>query len=156
MRRFIILALLTLAPFVRAGEGSVVKVLPQLLDKKGQNSLSPSLYERDAYQFYLRNHPAQRAALSLAVEWKARDVDWTKLTLRAEMRGLTNSAIKTITIEKPVQRTGHFGNWSQLKIDGPEFQSFGQLVAWRVSLWEAGHELGEMRSFLWSGVGATP
>jgi len=26
------------------------------------------------------------------------------------------------------------------------------LVAWRVSLWEGDHSLGELKSFLWDGV----
>ena len=33
-----------------AATGSVIKVLPQFLDLKGRTALSPSLYDRDAYQ----------------------------------------------------------------------------------------------------------
>jgi hypothetical protein len=152
MRRLFILALLTLAPFAHAGEGKVVKVLPQFLDAKGEHALSPSLYERDAYQFYLRTHPAHLAGLRLAVEWKAKDVDWSQLKLRAEMRGLVTNTLHTVTREKPVQKNGHFSNWSEVKIEGAEFKNFGQLVAWRVTLWEGDRQLGELESFLWSGV----
>jgi hypothetical protein len=152
MRRFLILALLTLATVVRAGEGKVVKVLPQFLDKKGEHTLSPSLYERDAYQYYLRTHPTQRSALRLAVQWKAKGVDWTQLKLRAELRGLEGNTLHTMTLEEPVQKNGHFSSWSEVRIEGADFKSFGQLVAWRVTLWEGDQELGEQKSFLWSGV----
>ena len=36
--------------------GHIVKVLPLFLDLNGQDALSPSLYDRDAYQVYLRAH----------------------------------------------------------------------------------------------------
>jgi hypothetical protein len=152
MRRLFILALLTLAPIVRAGEGKVVKVLPQFLDKKGEHALSPSLYERDAYQFYLRTHPAQRAGLRLAVQWKAKGVDWTQLKLRAELRGLTGNSLHTITLEEPVHKNGRFSSWAEVKIEGADFLNFGQLAAWRVTLWEGARQLGQQQSFLWSGV----
>lgn len=154
VRCFLILALLLIAPALRAGEGKVIKVLPQLLDSKGRQALSPSLYERDAYQFILRTSPGKRAALRLAVQWKARNVDWTKLRLRAEMRGLTGDTIHSVTVEEPVTKPGFFGNWAELKIEGATFRDFGQLVAWRVTLWEGDRQLGQMQSFLWSGVTA--
>jgi len=154
MRRFFIaLALLLfLAPVVQAGEGKIAKVLPQLLDKQGRFALSPSLYERDAYQFNLRKTPALRGGLRLAVQWKAKNVDWSKLTLRAEMRCLRNESLHTVTLEKPAVKIGHFGHWSEFRIEGADYKNFGQLVAWRVTLLESGHELGQMESFLWSGI----
>jgi hypothetical protein len=156
MRRFFILVFLTLAPVVRAGEGKIIKVLPQLLDKKGEHALSPSLYERDAYQFYLRNHPGQCAALRLAVQWKASEVDGTQLKLRAELRGLEGNTIHTATIEEPLQKMGRFSHWSELRIEGGEFKSLGRLIAWRVTLWDGEHQLGELESFIWSGIAAAP
>jgi hypothetical protein len=156
IRKFYILLLLTLAPFVRAGEGRVIKVLPQFLDKKGEHTLSPSLYERDAYQFYLRDHPSERAALRLAVQWKAKAVDWSRLRLRAEMRGLEGGSMHTVTVEEPVKKNGHFSSWSEVRIEGLDYQNLGQLAAWRVTLWEGGHQLGELQSFLWSGVAPAP
>ncbi|HEX4121158.1 MAG TPA: hypothetical protein VH619_11115 [Verrucomicrobiae bacterium] len=155
MCRFVrIFAFLSLTPALWAGTGQVVKVLPQFLDKKGRTYLSPSLYERDAYQFVLRKSPARQAGLDLTIQWKAKHVDWTKLKLRAELRGLTDDTIHTITIEEPAKKPRFFGNWSDLKIDGEAFHSFGKLVAWRVTLWEGDHQLGELKSFLWTGVTA--
>ncbi len=154
MRRFLILALLLIAPAVWAGEGKVIKVLPQFLDTKGRHTLSPSLYERDAYQVVLRLSPAKQGGLRLAVQWKAKNVDWTKLRLRAEMRGVINDTLRSITLEEPAKKTGHFSNWAEFKIQGPTFRDFGHLTAWRVTLLEGDQQLGQMQSFLWSGVTA--
>lgn len=152
MRCFLIFLMVLGAPLFASAEGRVVKVLPQLLDAKGRSTLAPSLYERDAYQAFLRKHPDRRKALRLAVEWKARHVDWSKLTLRAEMRGLTGDKMHTVTLDEAVVKNGLFENWSEFKIEGDNFRAFGRLVAWRVTLWENGRQIGELESFLWSGV----
>jgi hypothetical protein len=154
MRRFLILVLLAAVPLAYGAEGRVIKVLPQFLDKKGEASLSPSLYERDAYQFYLRNHPRERTALRLAVQWKAKDTGAGELKLRAELRGLESNTFHAMTIEQPVKKKGRFSNWSSIKVEGQNYKNLGPLVAWRLSLWEDGHELGALESFLWSPVGA--
>lgn len=156
MRFFLILAVLLVVPVAWAGEGKVLKVLPQLLDSKGRHALSPSLYERDAYQLILRRSPGKQAGLRLAIQWKAKNVDWTKLTLHAEMRGLINDTLQSVTLDEPAKKTGHFSSWAEFKIEGARFYSFGQLVAWRVTLSEGDHQLGQMQSFLWSGVTAQP
>src|SRR5580658_7277267 len=158
MRRFLIaLAIvLLLAPAGRAGEGSVAKVLPQLLDEHGRHALSPSLYERDAYQSHLRKSPKLRAGARLVVQWKAKNVDWSKLKLRAEMRCLLGDDLHTVTMEEPAVKTGHFGNWSEFRIEGADYKTFGQIVAWRVTLWEGDHQIGQWESFLWSPVATGP
>jgi len=154
MRRLFIAfaVLLFLAPAVHAGEGKVVKALPQLLDQRGRHALSPSLYERDAYQFHLRRDPKLRGGVRLAVQWKAKNVDWSKLNLRAEMRCLLEDSLHTVTMEEPAIKNGHFSNWSEFRIEGADYAAFGQLVAWRVTLWEGDHQLGQLESFLWSGA----
>jgi hypothetical protein len=152
MRRLILLVLLLFSPLAQGAEGRVIKVLPQFLDKKGEASLSPSLYERDAYQFYLRNHPRERTALRLAVQWKANDVGAGDLKLRAELRGLESNTLHAVTIEQPVKKKGRFSHWSSIKVEGQNYKYLGPLVAWRVSLWENGQELGALESFLWSPV----
>jgi hypothetical protein len=146
--------LLLLAPSLWAGEGRVVKVLPEFFDSKGRHSLSPSLYERDAYQVILRKDRKRRAGLGLEIQWKAKDVDWSALKLRAEMRGLMGDTITNITVEMPAKKAGIFGNWAELKIPRADYANFGELVAWRVTLWEGEHQLSELQSFLWSGVTA--
>ena len=135
-----------------APEGKVCKVLAQFLDKKGRQSLAPSLYERDAYQAYLRKHPLLRTALQVEVQYKAKGLDWEKTKLRAELRGLLTNSIQTIVLEEPVKKSGFFANWAEFKITGDEYKKFGELVAWRVTLWEGDKQLSEQRSFLWTGV----
>jgi hypothetical protein len=156
MRRFaaslVLLGLLLSTAGALAGEGRVCKVLPQFLDKKGRQSLEPSLYERDAYQFYLRKHPAQRATLRMAVQYKAKGLDWDKTVMRVELRGLKNDTLATTTVESPIKKSGFFANWAYFSLTGDAYKKFGDLVAWRVSLWEGTRELSEQESFLWSGV----
>ncbi len=135
-----------------AADGKVIKVLPQFLDAKAHASVSPSLYERDAYQAWLRKHPLDRAGLQLAVQWKASAVDWSKVKLRAELRGVTGNSVTNVTLEMPVKKTGLFSTWTYLKLEGDDFQKLGELAAWRVTLWEGGKLLAELQSFLWSGV----
>ena len=157
MSRFLFALAVSLlcAPLLHASEGSVVKVLPQLLDAQGRHTLSPSLYERDAYQFHLRKNPKFRAGVRLVVQWKAKDVDWKNLKLRAEMRCLLEDNIRTVTMEEPAVKNGHYSSWAEFRIEGPDYVAFGQLVAWRVTLWEGDRELGKLESFLWSPVPAS-
>ena len=148
------LCLMTVAAWTAgAANGKVIKALPQFLDKQGHSALSPSLFERDAYQSYLRKHPAERTALRLAVQWKAGGVDWSRMKLRAELRGVLGNNFHTTTLEIPVKKNGLFSNWSDFKIEGEDFQQFGELVAWRVTLWEGDKQVAAQQSFLWSPVG---
>lgn len=156
MRRFFIALLLLLAPVVQAGEGSVLKVLSQLVDEHGRHALSPSLYERDAYQFHLRRVPKLRGGARLVVQWKAKNADWTKLTLRAEMRCLLGDNLHSVTMEEPAVKNGHYSSWSEFRIEGADYKNFGQVVAWRVTLLEGDKQLGQLESFLWSGVVSDP
>ena len=154
MRRLFIsfAILLCLVPLSRAGEGAVLKVLPQLLDEHGRAALSPSLYERDAYQFHLRREPKLRGGARLAVEWKASHVDWARLKLRAEIRCLLGDNLQTRTMEQPAVKKGFFRYWSEFRIEGKDYKNFGEIVAWRVTLLEGDRPLGQLESFLWSGV----
>jgi len=158
MRRFFIAVaiLFWLAPIAQAGEGSVVKVLPQLLDLHGRHTLSPSLYERDAYQSQLRKSRKLRGGARLAVEWKAKNVDWANLKLRAEIRCLLEDNLHTVTMEEPAVKKGFFGYWSEFRIEGADYTTFGDIIAWRVTLWEGDRQIGALESFLWSGVAARP
>jgi len=149
---FALLGFLLSTDVAWAGQGQVCKVLPQFLDKKGRQSLAPSLYERDAYQFYLRKHPQLRATLHVVVQYKAKGVDWRKTKLRAELRGLVTNSLQTVTLEEPVKKSGFFGSWAEFNITGDKFKEFGELVAWRVTLWEGDRQLSEQESFLWTGV----
>jgi hypothetical protein len=129
--------------------GRVVKVLPFFLDLKGQAALSPSLYDRDAYQAYLRGHADRRSAIRFDVLWKASDAGGAKLKLRVELRGIGQDGMPCqATLEENV--TPHFlRHWDSLTLGGGSYKNFGELVAWRATLWGDNQLLGEQKSFLW-------
>ena len=83
MRRLLVILLLLgslSATFASdAVSGRVVKVLPLLLDLKGRDAVSPSLYDRDAYQVYLRQHTNEISAIRFDVLWKASNAKGAKL-----------------------------------------------------------------------------
>lgn len=132
---------------VEAGEGRIKKVLPQLIDSKGRNSLSPSLYERDAYQAVLRKTPEQCAGLSFNIQWTGSRS--ANLVLRVEMRGGREGAMHTAKLEMPVQKKGFFSNWSSLVLRDEAYKNFGDLIAWRATLWNRDQMVSEQKSFLW-------
>jgi hypothetical protein len=139
-----------LASTAKAAEGKVLKVLPQFLDKQGQSALSPSLYDRDAYQALLRRNPAKRSALRYAVEWKASTPETKALKLRVEMRGTAGAdAPKESSLESPVHQHGWFSHWAYLVLSEADYQKFGEVTAWRVTLWDGDQLLSEQKSFLW-------
>jgi hypothetical protein len=134
----------------RAQEGKLLKVLPQFLDKQGRSAVSPSLYDRDAYQALLRRNPGQRSTLRFAVEWKAGTPDTQPLKLRVEMRGATGKAPPSeSTLEATVRQHGWFSHWTNLTLSPDDYLKFGEVTAWRVTLWKGDRLLSEEKSFLW-------
>ena len=144
-----------LALFCLAGTGlgaeqataKIIKVLPQFLDREGRNSTAPSLYARDAYQAMLRNRPNLRSGMQFAVQWKAHNLK--TLSLRVEMRGMRTNEATTATLEMPVSKHGWFSTWSNAILEGDKYKEFGDLRAWRVTLWNGNEQLAEQTSFLW-------
>lgn len=136
---------------VRAAEatGKVIKVLPHYLDLKGRQSLSPSLYERDAYQAYLREHPEECSTVRFDVQWKAKRVPVASCRIRVEVRGSEKHTLEPLMIESAVNPRRWGGQWSGIVIPAQEYEMLGSIVAWRVTLWSAGELLGEQQSFLW-------
>lgn len=125
----------------------IIKVLPQYLDLKGRNSLSPSLYDRDAYQERLRNHPEQRSGMQFQVQWKSKTT--APLKMRLEMRGTRNGEPTTALVEAPVRHRGGFNKWTALTFTGADYANLGLLNSWRVTLWDGDKLLAEQKSFLW-------
>jgi hypothetical protein len=129
--------------------GRVVKVLPFFLDLKGHEALSPSLYDRDAYQAYLRRHADQRSAIRFDVLWKASNTGSAELKLRVELRGIGQHGMPhQATLEQTVA-PHFFRHWDSLTLGGEDYRNFGELVAWRATLWSGSQLLGEQKSFLW-------
>jgi len=135
---------------LQGATGRVVKVLPHFLDLQGRHTLSPSLYERDAYQAFLRLHPEKRSTMRFDVDWRTRGAIWEPLTLRIELRGIAEANLpKELTIDREVHRGGWFGQWTGVALSREEYKSLGEVTAWRVTLWEGEKQLAEQRSFLW-------
>ncbi|MGA2855003.1 MAG: hypothetical protein ABSE90_12840 [Verrucomicrobiota bacterium] len=129
--------------------GRVVKVLPLFLDLKGHDAISPSLFDRDAYQAHLRQHTNAVSAIRFDVLWKAPKLKGAKLKLRAELRGVGEQGMpRQIVLETEVT-PAFFRSWTSLKLEGAELRNFGSLVAWRVTLWNGEQLIGEQKSFLW-------
>ncbi len=147
----VILLSLLLAFSVPAGTGSVVKVLPLFLDKKEQYTLSPSLFERDAYQAELRMKPSLRSGMLYRVEWKSKGKVLVPLKIRLELRGVTQGNLpKQLIIEQPVEKRGWFTQWASIYLKGEDYKTLGEVVAWRATLWEGDDLLlGSQQSFLW-------
>lgn len=141
---------LAVAMPMQAATGRVIKMLPFFLDLMGRHALSPSLYERDAYQAYLRENPDKRSAVLFEVQWKTKGPAWEPLKIRLELRGSSRGNVPTQTIlEKFVQKQGRFSQWTDLTLQGAEYTTLGDVTAWRATLWEGDQLLGEQKSFLW-------
>ena len=125
----------------------MVKVLPHFTDSEGRIALNPSLYERDAYQAKLRMHPAERGGLRFDIQWRARDTG--KLKLLVEMRGALSNRVTTARLELPLATGGRFSRWSIVAVPAEEYPKFGELTAWRVTLWNDTNVLADQKSFLW-------
>jgi len=139
-----------LAVSMEAVPARVMKVLPQFLDTNGVHTLSPSLYERDAYQAYLREHPDKRSGIRFEVHWRNRTGVFGKLQLRVELRGIAEANLpRRLVLERNVEPSGRYGRWTSLVLDGEEYRQFGEVTAWRVTLWEDQELLAEQKSFLW-------
>jgi len=154
MRALLILLLsLGVVGAARAAEpvtGRVVKVLPFLLDLQGHNATSPSLFDRDAYQAWLREHGTNVSAMRFDVLWKATRAAGEQLKIAVELRGMaTNSVPRLCTLETNVPPPGFFRKWTALPLAGEDYKNFGQVMAWRVTLWNGSQLLSEQKSFLW-------
>ena len=134
-------------PESEAASAKIIKVLPHLLDRDGRHTLSPSLYERDAYQAFLRKNPGQCSGLRFDIHWKAKRVAGTRLLLRVEIRG--SKEAKPVLLEQPARPNHWYRRWSSLRADGDSYQKVGEVIAWRATLWEGDQPLAEQESFLW-------
>src|SRR4051812_22255687 len=90
-----------------ATSGRIIKVLPHFLDLQGRHTLSPSLFDRDAYQAVLRQHPEQRSAIRFDIEWKTKDSSASAVKMRVEVRGVARENLPIeLSLEKNLEPTG--------------------------------------------------
>jgi len=152
MRRFLImLLLLAVLPALADGseKGRIVKVLPLFLDLKGHEALSPSLYDRDAYQAYLRQHTNEISAIRFDCLWQIENPADAKYKLRVELRGIGAEGKPTQTLLEQEVNPPLLRRWTALTLGGAEYRNFGEMVAWRATLWRGDQLLSEQKSFLW-------
>jgi hypothetical protein len=143
--------LLVLASPAEAATGKIRKVLPFFLDRKGQHTASPSLFERDRYQALLRADPGLRSGLVYRVRYATSGKAAEPLRIRVQLRGIAQGNLpKEAVIEQPVLPSGWLGRWATLELTGEDFINFGEVTAWRVTLWEGDDLLlDQEQSFLW-------
>lgn len=155
MRQFVaallIASALAMAPSASAASGSLLKVLPEFLDLKGRNSVSPSLYERDVYQATLRLHPERRSGMRFYIQWRSKKPVWEPLLARVELRGIAQGKLpRELALERSVPNPGGpLTHWTDLTLSGDQYKELGSVTAWRVTLWEGQTLVGKEQSFLW-------
>jgi hypothetical protein len=145
----LLLGSLAAASAADAVTGRVHKVLPMLLDLKGRASTSPSLFDRDAYQAFLRQSTNEISAVRFDVLWSVSHADAADLKLRLELRGTgPDSLPRQTTLEEKV--TPHFfRHWTSLTLGGADHKNFGNVTSWRATLWSDDRLIAEQKSFLW-------
>lgn len=130
-----------------AAPARLVKVLPHFVDKQNRVALHPSLYERDAYQAHLRKTPSEQGGLRFDVQWKSSLTN--RFKLRLELRGNKENVGTAAVLEQQVKYTGFFSTWSKLHLTGDAYSRFGDLSAWRATMWDGEKLVAEQKSFLW-------
>ena len=152
MRRLILPGLLGLALAsgfsTHAAIGKVNKVLPHLLDAQGRHTLSPSLFDRDAYQYELRSRPGLRGGMRFDVLWRVLPPS-KGLTIKVELRGSRSPAPGPIVVAAEARARGSYSQWTRVALSAADYEALGELMAWRVTLWRGDELLSEERSFLW-------
>lgn len=142
-------AWLAVVPSLGATPGRILKVLPHRMDREGRVALSPSLYERDAYQAELRGKPELCGGLRFDVQWRAQQVGTNALRLRIELLTSTSSRTQPVVIESPVKATTGRSRWSKIELRDEAYRQAGKVIAWRATLWAGDTQLAERKSFLW-------
>lgn len=126
----------------------ILKVLPHFVDLQGRIALSPSLYERDAYQAVLRRDPSLCSSLRYDVLLSStRGTGGSSpLTLKLELRIADGSILvqEQEFVPKRFRRT-----WASVALHGDSFAKAGGTLAWRASLWSGTQLLSDQTSFLW-------
>jgi hypothetical protein len=132
-----------------AADAQIKNVLPHLLDEKGRISVSPGLFERDAYQQILRQNPGRISGVRYDVQWRAPGRSRDNLKIRLQLRTAKRGAEQPLVIEAPVNERHHWGGWSSVKLDPTLYREAGEVLAWRAVLLDGDQEIAEQKSFLW-------
>jgi hypothetical protein len=129
--------------------GRIFKVLPLFLNLKGQDAVSPSLFDRDAYQAYLRLQTNGISAVRFDFLWQVKNPSVKKYKLRVELRGVGKGGKPTQTVMEQEVAPQWLRRWNSVTLGGADYKNFGSLIAWRATLWRGDELLSEQKSFLW-------
>lgn len=144
----ILMALFLSAVSSPAAEQRVIKVLPHFMDQEGRHANTPSLFERDAYQAWLRKNPEEQSGIRYDIQWQS--FISGEYVMRLELIGrVVEGVSKSRRIERTLVVKNSRRSWDTIKFEGEEFKAFGQVVAWRVSIWQGDALLAKKQSFLW-------
>jgi len=131
-------------------KAEVLKVLPQYVDRQGRVALSPSLFDRDAYQAELRRNPQMRSTMRFQVLWKPISPTEAGVRLRLELRGWSRGGSpQELVLEQAVPSQGTRRCWTSFWLTPEQYEKLGDVTAWRVTLWAGTTLVGEQKSFLW-------
>lgn len=130
--------------------GRIVKVLQLLMDTNGAAAVTPSLFDRDAYQAWLLEHTNEVSGVRFDVCWKARHARGLTLKVRVELRGVGAGGLPTEARLEQTVTPKMFHHWISLTLAGPDYKKLGTLAAWRATLWNGQQKISEQKSFLWS------
>ena len=132
-----------------AVSGGILKVLPHLLDTEGRAAVAPSLFQRDAYQAYLRQHPEKVSTLRYDVHCRVAGRSAEAVTLRLSLRTAQRGEGAPLVLEIPVKR-GWFGRtWQSVTVDPAAYRAAGDVLAWRAELLAGSTVIASQNSFLW-------
>lgn len=132
-------------------QGQILKVLPQYLDAQGRAALSPSLFDRDAYQAELRRNPNLRSTMRFQVLWRPLPTDQKTLHLQLELRGWSpTGSPRQLTLQQTVPAGSARRRWTSIRLTPNQYRQLGDVTAWRVTLWSGPTLLAEQKSFLWT------
>ena len=129
--------------------GRILKVPPHFVDAEGRIALAPSLYQRDAYQARLRQHPELVSGMRYDVNCRVTGRQSAPLRLRLTLRTDRRMDADPVILEAPVKRGLLGRSWQSLTLDNATYQQAGKVVAWQLEMIEGGQVIGVQKSFLW-------
>lgn len=130
-------------------ERSAIKALPHYLDAQGRHTLSPDLFQRDAYQEYLRVNPDAVSTLRYDARWGRFATRQGPDQIRLELRGTRDGLPTESNVLVAVDEVRRGGGWVSIALAPEEYAALGRVVAWRMIALEDGQEVARARSFLW-------
>ena len=124
-------------------------MLPHYLDDQGRHTLSPDLFQRDAYQEYLFQNPEVVSTVRYDAFWGAFASKQGPDTVRLDLRGTRNGEPTDHSIEAAVADNRRGRKWVGVTVSPEDYAGIGRVVAWRLVASKDGQEVETARSFLW-------